>query len=52
MAWALVAALEGLVEVDTQQVKPCPGVACAVVEVVDSCGCSLVVGKLEWAEED
>lgn len=50
MAWALAAALEGLVEADTQMVKPSQGVACA--EVVGSCGCSLVVGRLEWEEED
>lgn len=52
MASALAAALGGLVEADTQQVKPCLGVACVVVEVVGSCDCSLVVGKLDWAEED
>lgn len=51
MAWALAAALEGLVEADTQQVKPCPGVACAV-EAAGSCGCSLAVGRMEWVEED
>lgn len=52
MAWALAAAPEGQVEADNLQVKPCPGVACAVVGVVGSCGCSLVVGRLEWEEED